>query len=112
MNTVVSFALGGTMDPATAALVCDGLFDRFPQLKVAIVESRAGYASYLMDSLDKKFARFGNLVPLKRKPSEYMRPSRVPLAQVLKPQHLNNSIYTAQQTPRFANARAFLSLIS
>ena len=73
MNTVVSFALGGTMDPATAALVCDGLFDRFPQLKVAIVESRAGYASYLMDRLDKKFARFGNLVPLKRKPSEYMR---------------------------------------
>jgi len=75
MNTVFSFALGGTMQliPATSALICDGLFDRFPKLKVAIVESGAGYASYLMDRLDEKYERFGNLIPLKRKPSEYMR---------------------------------------
>jgi len=75
MNTVFSFALGGTMQliPATSALICDGLFDRFPKLKVAIVESGAGYASYLMDRLDEKYERFGNLIPLKRKPSDYMR---------------------------------------
>lgn len=75
MNTVFSFALGGTMQliPAVAALVCDGLFDRFPKLKVAIVESGAGYASYLMDRLDEKHARFGKLAPIKRKPSEYLR---------------------------------------
>ncbi len=75
MNTVFSFALGGTMQliPATAALVCDGLFDRFPKLKVAIVESGAGYASYLMDRLDEKYDRFGTIVNLKKKPSEYMR---------------------------------------
>ena len=60
MDTVFSFALGGTMQliPATAALICDGLFDRFPKLKVAIVESGAGYASYLMDRLDEKYDRF------------------------------------------------------
>jgi len=75
MNTVFAFGLGGTMQliPATAALICDGLFDRFPKLKVAIVESGAGYASYLMDRLDEKYDRFGNLVALKRRPSEYMR---------------------------------------
>jgi len=75
MNTVFSFALGGTMQliPATAALICDGLFDRFPKLKVAIVESGAGYASYLMDRLDEKYDRFGELTNLKRRPSEYMR---------------------------------------
>ena len=75
MNTVFSFALGGTMQlmPATAALICDGLFDRFPKLKVAIVESGAGYASYLMDRLDEKYDRFGSFAPIKRKPSEYMR---------------------------------------
>jgi len=74
-NTVFSFALGGTMQliPAVAALVCDGLFDRFPKLKVAIVESGAGYVRYLMDRLDEKYARFRNLNPLERWPSEYIR---------------------------------------
>ena len=74
-NTVFSFALGGTMQliPAVAALVCDGLFDRFPRLKVAIVESGAGYVRYLMDRMDEKYARFANLNPLRRRPSEYVR---------------------------------------
>ena len=65
----------GTMQliPATAALVCDGLFDRFPDLKVTIVESGAGYAAYLMDRLDEKFQRFGNLAPIKKASSEYLR---------------------------------------
>jgi len=53
--------------------VCDGLFDRFPTLKVAIVESGAGYVQYLMDRLDEKYARFRASSPLKRKPSEYIR---------------------------------------
>jgi len=75
MNVLFSFALGGTMQliPATAALICDGLFDRFPGLKVAMVESGAGYASYLMDRLDEKYDRFGAMAPIKRRPSEYMR---------------------------------------
>lgn len=74
-DTVFSFALGGTMQliPAVAALVCDGLFDRFPKLKIAIVESGAGYVRYLMDRLDEKYARFRNLSPLQRWPSEYIR---------------------------------------
>jgi len=75
MNVLFAFGIGGTMQllPATAALVCDGLFDRFPDLKVTIVESGAGYASYLMDRLDEKYERFGNLVPIKKRPSEYLR---------------------------------------
>jgi predicted TIM-barrel fold metal-dependent hydrolase len=73
-NTVFSFALGGTMQliPAVAALVCDGMFDRHPRLKVAIVESGAGYATYLGDRMDEKYARFKAINPLKRKPSEYL----------------------------------------
>ena len=75
MNTVFTFALGGTLQliPATAALVCDGLFDRFPKLKVAMVEAGAGFATYLMDRLDEKYDRFRKLVRLKRRPSEYMK---------------------------------------
>ena len=74
-DAVFSFGLGGTMQliPAVAALVCDGLFDRFPKLKIAIVESGAGYVRYLMDRLDEKYDRFSALSPLKRKPSEYIR---------------------------------------
>ena len=75
INVVFAFGLGGTVQliPAVSALVCDGLFDRFPRLKVAIVESGAGYAAYLMDRLDEKYERFGNLAPMKRRPSEYFR---------------------------------------
>lgn len=74
-DLVFSFGLGGTMQliPAVAALVCDGLFDRFPTLKVAIVESGAGYVQYLSDRLDEKYARFKGASPLKRPPSEYIR---------------------------------------
>ena len=74
-NSVFSFALGGTMQliPTVAALVCDGLFDRFPKLKIAIVESGAGYVRYLMDRLDEKYHRFGAINPLQCKPSEYIR---------------------------------------
>jgi predicted TIM-barrel fold metal-dependent hydrolase len=75
INTVFAFGLGGTMQlmPAVSALVCDGLFDRFPKLKVAVVESGAGYVSYLMDRLDEKYDRFRDLVPIRRRPSEYIR---------------------------------------
>ena len=74
-DTVFSFGLGGTMQliPAVAALVCDGLFERLPKLKVAIVESGAGYVRYLMDRLDEKYARFSATSCLSRPPSEYIR---------------------------------------
>lgn len=74
-DTVFSFGLGGTMQliPAVAALVCDGLFERHPGLKVAIVESGAGYVRYLMDRLDEKYARFKASSCLTRPPSEYIR---------------------------------------
>ena len=74
-DTVFSFGLGGTMQliPAVAALVCDGLFERHPKLKVAIVESGAGYVRYLMDRLDEKYARFKAASSLPCPPSEYIR---------------------------------------
>ena len=59
--------------PAVAALVCDGLFERHPKLKVAIVESGAGYVRYLMDRLDEKYERFKKTSCLSRPPSEYIR---------------------------------------
>ncbi len=74
-SMVFSFGLGGTMQliPAATSMVCDGLFDRFPKLKVLIVEAGAGFAAYVMDRLDEKFDRFGSLASLRHRPSEYFR---------------------------------------
>lgn len=73
-NLVFSFGLGGTFQliPAISALVCDGLFDRFPRLKALVVESGAGWAGYIMDRLDEKYERFGSS-SIREKPSEYFR---------------------------------------
>ncbi len=73
-NMVFGFGLGGTFQliPAISALVCDGLFDRFPRLKAVVVESGAGWVGYIMDRLDEKYERFGS-ISMKEKPSEYFR---------------------------------------
>lgn len=73
-NLVFGFGLGGTYQliPAISALVCDGLFDRFPRLKALVVEAGAGWAGYVMDRLDEKYERFGSS-SMKEKPSEYFR---------------------------------------
>jgi uncharacterized protein len=69
------FGLGGTgqLIPAIASVVTDGLFERFPQLKVVSVEAGCGFAPYLMDRLDAKFEAFRDLVALPKRPSEYIR---------------------------------------
>ncbi len=73
-NMVFGFGLGGTFQliPAIAALVTDGLFDRFPRLRSCVVEAGGGWAGYLMDRLDEKYARFGS-ERTKQRPSEYFR---------------------------------------
>ena len=75
-GTLFGFGLGATgqLIPAIAAMVVDGFFDRFPRQKLVSVEAGCGYAAYLMDRLDEKWAvmaALGN--PLKYKPSEYFR---------------------------------------
>ncbi len=72
-----SFGLGATgqLIPALASMVTDGLFDRFPKLKIVSVEAGCGYAAYLMDRLDEKHEFFNPLTPepLSLKPSEYIQ---------------------------------------
>ncbi len=74
---VFSFGLGATgqLIPAMASLVVDGVYDRFPTLKIISVEAGCGYAAYLMDRLDEKADVFKEIVPspLKLKPSDYIR---------------------------------------
>ncbi len=72
---VFTFGLGATgqMIPAIAAMVGDGLFERFPKLKIVSVEAGCGFAAYLMDRLDEKFTRFRDPGAKTLKPSEYIR---------------------------------------
>jgi len=74
-NRTFSFGLGATFQviPSIAALVLDGLFDRFPRLKCVCVEAGCGWAAYLMDRLDEKYQHFSYADKISMKPSEYLR---------------------------------------
>jgi predicted TIM-barrel fold metal-dependent hydrolase len=74
-RAVWGFALGGFAQvvPAALAMVADGLFDRFPRLKLLCVEAGCGWVPYMMDRMDEKYQHLGWTYPLKMKPSEYFR---------------------------------------
>ena len=75
LGGVFTFGLGATgqLIPAMASVVLDGLFERFPELKIASVEAGCGYAAYLMDRLDEKYHFFGFASALTMKPSDYIK---------------------------------------
>ena len=52
-----------------------GVFDRFPRLKVVVLESGGGWVGYWMDRIDAVYGHtfIGTRVPLKEKPSDYFR---------------------------------------
>jgi predicted TIM-barrel fold metal-dependent hydrolase len=52
-----------------------GVFDRFPSLKIVVLESGGGWIGYWLDRIDAVYAHtfIGTRVPLQHKPSEYFR---------------------------------------
>jgi predicted TIM-barrel fold metal-dependent hydrolase len=52
-----------------------GVFDKFPGLKVLVLESGAGWIGYWLDRIDAVFSHtfIGTRVPLENKPSDYFR---------------------------------------
>lgn len=59
------------------AMVYDGVFDRFPKLRGAVIESGAGWAAEFMRELDLAFGSFRRTDPylqaMQLTPSEYLR---------------------------------------
>ena len=51
------------------------VFDRFPRLKVVVLESGGGWIGYWLDRIDAVYAHtfIGERVPLEHKPSDYFR---------------------------------------
>jgi deazaflavin-dependent oxidoreductase (nitroreductase family) len=72
------------LDPVTASdgvrqqfttLFDYGVFDKFPRLKVVVLESGGGWIGYWLDRIDAVYGHtfIGTRVPLKDKPSDYFR---------------------------------------
>ncbi|NOT53283.1 MAG: amidohydrolase [Deltaproteobacteria bacterium] len=59
---------------AFLALFQYGLFDRFPKVKVVILESGAGWIGHMLDRMDAAWTTpLGRSIPLKEKPSYYFQ---------------------------------------
>ncbi len=52
-----------------------GVFDRFPRLRVIVLESGGGWIGYWLDRIDAVYGHtfIGQRVPLEHKPSDYFR---------------------------------------
>ncbi len=72
----LSFPMGLTH--ALASVVCGGVLERFPTLRVAFLEGGCGWLPFYMDRLDEHVEKLPVLVPwLTRAPSEYIRGGRL-----------------------------------
>jgi predicted TIM-barrel fold metal-dependent hydrolase len=55
-------------------MIGEGVFDRFPRLKVAYMEGGAGWLPYWMERLDEHVEKLAPQMPaLKRRPSEIIK---------------------------------------
>jgi uncharacterized protein len=62
---------------ATACIVCGGVLDRFPSLRIGFFEAGVGWLPYWLQRMDEHYERLSPQVPLlTRPPSEHVRGER------------------------------------
>ena len=49
------------------------VFDRFPSLKVVVLETGGGWIQYWLERIDSQYGVYGFKTPMKEKPSDYFR---------------------------------------
>jgi predicted TIM-barrel fold metal-dependent hydrolase len=63
---------------AAATIVCGGLLERFPRLRVALLEAGCGWGPYLFERFDEHYEkRVGEMPAITKPPSEYLADGRV-----------------------------------
>ena len=68
------FAFAHSLQSVISSMVMEGVFERFPSLKVVVIEGGFAWAPALGWRLDRQWARMRDEVPhVKRPPSEYIR---------------------------------------
>ncbi len=87
------YTFGSASESVAISLVMEGVFERFPRLKIAMIESGFSWAPTLGWRMDSIFERMYKETPhLKRRPSEYMRENfwfaTQPIEEPENPQHL------------------------
>ena len=87
------YATTGSMQNTVASLVFEGVFERFPKLKVVLIEGGFAWAPALCWRMDKHWERMRKETPhVKRPPSEYVREhvwfTTQPIDEPDDPQHL------------------------
>jgi uncharacterized protein len=59
-----------------AAMLCSGILDRYPNLRIAVLESGFGWLPFWAKRMDDQVDYVGYVANLKHKPSEYMEGGR------------------------------------
>jgi predicted TIM-barrel fold metal-dependent hydrolase len=76
------------------SLVCDGVFVKYPNLKIALIEGGVAWLPHLMWRMDKNYKALRSSAPwLKKMPSQYIRDhvklSTQPIEEPENPKHLD-----------------------